>query len=125
MFTYYNANPAGIQTGDCAYRALSSFLATTWMQALLNLVLHAANKGRVNFTYITNITSFLQSKGYKRQKPPHRMTVRKFIENVALEGKAYFLTLEHPRHATFISPDKELLDIGDCSDKYVKYYWER
>ena len=124
-FAYYNPNPAGIHTGDCAYRGISAFFGITWMQSVLELVLHAANKGLVNFTYITNITSYMKAKGYDRKKPQKEMTVREFIDTVAISGHTYMIATKQPRHITIVNPNKELTDIANCFGCIVKYYWER
>ena len=124
-FTYYNPNPSGLHTGDCAYRGISAFFGITWMASVLELVNHATNNGRVNFTYISNITSYMASKGYIRKKTNKPMTVGEFIDAVTKEGYAYLVSINRPRHITFISPDRELLDIGDCSNCIVQYYWQK
>ena len=122
----YNANPAGLITQDCAYRGLSFFLGITWIKAVFELVCFATNEGRVNFTYISNITGYLESKGYKRQKPPRKgMTVREFRDEVAKEGSCYLIAIEKPKHITVVNTEQELVDTWDCTEKVVKYYWER
>ena len=124
--SYVNTNPLDKHTQDCAYRGLSLFLQIPWIKAVFELVLHATNKGLVNFTYTTNITSYLSEKGYTRQKPPRKgMSVNEFAKEVARPGKIYLLALKTPRHITFINPDGVLLDTWDCSSKPVQYYWEK
>lgn len=125
MFTYYNPNPAGLHVRDCVYRGVAAFFGITWMKAVFELVTHAANKGSVNFTHITEITDYMKSKGYQRQKPPKKMTVKQFIDTVAKEGHVYMISILKPRHITIVGPNKEIMDIGDTSDYFVQYYWER
>lgn len=125
MFTYYNPNPAGLHVRDCAYRGVAAFFGITWMKAVFELITHAANQGSVNFTHITEITDYMKSKGYQRQKPQKKMTVKQFIDNVAKEGHVYMISILKPRHITVVGPNKEIMDIGDTSDYFVQYYWER
>ena len=86
MYTYYNPDPAGLHVRDCAYRGVAGFFGITWMKAVFELVTHAANQGSVNFTHITEITDYMKSKGYQRQRPQKTMTVRQFIDTVAKEA---------------------------------------
>ncbi len=125
MFTYYNPNPAGLHVRDCAYRGVAGFFGITWMKAVFELVTHAANQGSVNFTHITEITDYMKSKGYQRQRPQKTMTVKQFIDTVAKEGHVYMISIQNPRHITVVGPNKEIMDIGDTSDYFVQYYWER
>ena len=125
MYTYYNPNPAGLHVRDCAYRGVAGFFGITWMKAVFELVTHAANQGSVNFTHITEITDYMKSKGYQRQRPQKTMTVRQFIDTVAKEGHVYMISILKPRHITVVGPNKEIMDIGDTSDYFVQYYWER
>lgn len=121
---YYNANPAGKRTVDCVYRALSFFLGVTWMKAVFELVIHATNRGLVNFNYFTNLTSYLAEKGYQRQKPPRKgMTIEDFIKEIAQKGKYYLIAV--PGHLTVVDNESEIVDTWDCSKKTIKYYWER
>ena len=125
MYTYYNPNPAGLHVRDCAYRGVAGFFGITWMKAVFELVTHAANQGSVNFTLITEITDYMKSKGYQRQRPQKTMTVRQFIDTVAKEGHVYMISILKPRHITVVGPNKEIMDIGNTSDYFVQYYWER
>lgn len=125
MFTYYNPNPAGLHVRDCAYRGVAAFFGITWMKAVFELVTHAANQGSVNFTHITEITDYMKSKDYQRQKPQKKMTVKQFVDSVAKEGHVYMISILKPRHITVVGPNKEIMDIGDTSDYFVQYYWER
>ena len=125
MYTYYNPNPAGLHVRDCAYRGVAGFFGITWMKAVFELVTHAANQGSVNFTHITEITNYMKSKGYQRQKPQKTMTVKQFIDTVAKEGHVYMISILKPRHITVVGPNKEIMDIGNTSDYFVQYYWER
>lgn len=125
MFTYFNPNPAGLHVRDCAYRGVAAFFGITWMKAIFELVTHAANQGSVNFTHITEITDYMKSKGYQRQRPQKMMTVKQFIDTVAKEGHVYMISILKPRHITIVGPNKEIIDIGDTSSYFVQYYWER
>ena len=122
---YYNVNPLGKITGDCAYRGVSFFLGVTWIKAVMDLVCHTTDKGMVNFTYVTNITSYMAKRGYLRQTAPKGMTVADFIRDIAKPGKAYLIALRQPRHITVVDTEGELVDTWDCSEKVVHYYWER
>lgn len=123
---YFNPNPAGLITQDCAYRGLSFFFGISWMKAVFELVTFAVNRGKVNFTYITNISEYLASKGYERHRSPRKgMTVWEFSCEVAKPGRCYLLWVEWPRHITIIDTEGQVCDIADCSSFVVKYYWMR
>lgn len=122
---FYNANPLDKRTGDCVYRALSFFLGITWIKAVFELVIYATNRGMVNFNYVSNITGYLADKNFVRKKPKKNTTVNLFIQQYAKTGKCYLLAIERPKHLTIIDSEKELVDTWNCSDKFVKYYWER
>ena len=124
MFEYYNPNPAERHTGDCVYRGLTYFLGITWMKAVMDLVLFTANRGLVNFTYISTVTEYLKQKGFRRCKPECAMTVAAFIQRYALPGHAYLIMLEKPKHVTVVSTEGKILDIGDCSHATIKYFWK-
>lgn len=122
---YYNANPLNKSTGDCAYRALSFFLGITWIKAVFELVIYATNRGMVNFNYVSTITDYLKEKNIDRKKPTEKISVSEFISQNAEPGKCYLIALDGPRHLTVIDTEKELVDTWDCSDKFIKYYWEK
>lgn len=122
-FYYINLNPLKKRTGDCVVRALAFFLGIPWKEAFFDLIMFCADKGLVNFNYISTYTAFMKDKGYVRQKPPYKgISIGEFCENIADDGYVYIILTK--RHMTIIC-DRDVFDTWDCRDRDVIYYWKR
>lgn len=122
-FYYINLNPLKKRTGDCVVRALAFFLGIPWKEAFFDLIMFCADKGLVNFNYISTYTAFMKDKGYVRQKPPYKgISIGEFCEKIADEGYVYIIQTK--RHMTIIC-DMDVFDTWDCRDREVIYYWKR
>lgn len=122
-FYYINLNPLKKRTGDCVVRALAFFLGIPWKEAFFDLIMFCADKGLVNFNYISTYTAYMKDKGYVRQKPPYKgISIGEFCEKIADEGYVYIIQTK--RHMTIIC-DRDVFDTWDCRDRNVIYYWKR
>lgn len=122
-YEYYNPNPKGLHTNDCVVRALSFFFGMSWRGAFLDIINWCADNGVVEFNRRTQYNKYLEKKGYKRQKPPHKnLTVGEFLDYFAEYGKTYIVSMS--RHLTIIS-NRHIYDIGDCSNKKMDGFWVR
>lgn len=122
-FAYYNPNPQGDYTHDCVIRAYSFFFGVTWKKAFFDAMKFCYQKGLVRFNYPSVYNKYLESKGYKRHRTPRKgMTVGEFRDEFADVGKCYIISCN--KHFTVVF-QKDIIDIGDCSDFIVIAYWER
>ena len=122
-FYYINLNPLKKHTGDCVVRALAFFLGIPWKEAFFDLIMFCADKGLVNFNYISTYTAYMKDKGYVRQKPPYKgISIGEFCEKIADDGYVYIIQTK--RHMTIIC-DRDVFDTWDCRDRDVIYYWKR
>lgn len=122
-FLYYNANPLGLRTGDCVFRAMSYFRGVTWERAVMDVVAFAMPRGLVSFNYITTFSAFLKDKGFVRYPSPRKgMTVREFIGELKGDGRCFFLSCNG--HCTIVHGGM-LVDTWPCFDKRVLAYWVR
>ena len=109
-FHWYNANPKGLNKGDCAYRALSLFLNIPWEDAARLDGEHYLETG-TRFTHpaefvnavkgnsdINGMELWLRTKGvsekreYEDASPFY--TVRDFIDKYAEKNKRYLIRLQ-------------------------------
>ncbi len=121
IYTYKNLNPQQKRTGDCVVRAMAYFFGVDWRTAFYSLITYCADHAVVTFNYRSTYTAFLKEKGYRRMRAPEKgMTVGRFRDEYAEEGKMYLLQV--PRHLTIID-DRVLIDTWDCSDRKLEGYW--
>lgn len=124
QFVYYNLNPLQNHTGDCVVRAFAFFLGIPWKRAFLDLIMWCADRGVVNFNYRSTYYDYLKEKGFVKKKLPFKskITVGEFCERIAEEGKTYLIQVK--RHMTIVC-ERDVLDVWDCRDREVEFYWER
>jgi hypothetical protein len=122
-YVYYNMNPKQLHTNDCMVRALAYFFGVTWRKAFLDIIEWCANRGWVDWNYRSKYYIYLSERGFERHKAPEKdMTVGKFCDEFAKEGKVYMVQVK--RHMTIID-NKEINDTWDCSESVVENYWVR
>ena len=123
-YIYHNMNPFGKHVRDCVYRAVAYFFNWRWSMAVVRVVRHATLSGSVNFNYTTNIVDFMENQGYKRHKPPRKgMTVGEFGD-LAKPNEVYMVYVSKPKHLTIID-DCKLMDIWDCRDCVIGWYFKK
>lgn len=122
-FVYFNANPKGLRTGDCVFRAMAYFRGVTWEKAVKDIVDFAVARGLVSFNFITTFSAFLKAEGFERHPVPRTgMTVGEFLEEFKDDSRCFFLSCT--RHCTVIQGGK-LIDTWPCFDRKVFAYWVR
>ena len=122
MWVQYNPNPTtGRRIGDCAVRAVSKALDTTWEKAFLLLCVNAFNMGDLpNSNNV--IASVLRQHGFKRlplpTDCPDCYTYEEFLEK---NPKGTFVLFSDNHVATAV--DGILFDSWDSSECPIMYVW--
>ena len=123
-YHYYNANPKGLYTGDCRYRAYALANDLPWDVTVVTVALWTAKTGKVDYNGET-ITEVLQVFGNwtKHKEPKHadgtKYTVGELAKTLITD---YPVVVSVNGHVTCIK-DKKVWDIWDCSKEYVRNYW--
>lgn len=128
-YLYKNLNPYDNHVNDCVYRALAYFLDITWRSAVRAVVYHAIKDGYVNFSYTTNIVSYLENQDYERHKAPKKgITVSEFEEYIK-PNKVYIIHVKKPQHLTIVETnhlnEAAIIDIWDCGQCVMDWYFEK
>ncbi len=123
-YAYYNPNPKGLtNANDCVVRALAFFFGYTWNKAFFEILNWCAYRGLVRWNYPSIYTKYMKEMGYTRHRAPLKgITVGQFRDKYADINKTYIIYCH--RHLTVIS-QKDILDLGDCSEMVMNGYWER
>lgn len=123
-FAYYNPNPKGLTNAyDCVVRAYTYFFGVTWHKAFFDAINWCAERGLVRWNFPSIYTQYLKDKGYQRHRAPRKgITVGQFRDEFADINKTYIIS--GPHHLTIIA-QKDILDLGDCSNMVMFAYWER
>lgn len=102
-FHFYNANPKGKITEDCAIRAITVALNQSYEQTLRELAEMTIKTG-----YMLNgnkgIDRYMQSKGWTRCKQPRKS------DNTKYTGKEFCRTLMNPIHSEELNLTKRSFD---------------
>lgn len=122
-WVYYNPNPKGIKVGDCAIRAISKALDTTWEDAYIWLTCYGYNYADLpSSNYVWG--SFLKEKGYKRflvdDKGADKYTVSDFCNDNPVG--TYVLAIQG--HVVCVV-DGKYFDTWDSGEEIPIYYWRR
>lgn len=120
---YYNPNPKGRETGDCAIRALCKATGKDWDRVYTTVsALGFAEKEMPSANSIWG--EFLEAEGFTRHKIgdhfPNDFTVREFCINYP--RGIYVLGL---RGHVVTVVDGKYFDIWDSGERVVEYYWTR
>lgn len=131
-FHYYNSNPKGKETKDCAYRALSLFLGKTWAEGAKLDAEFYLEHGMWLYTteyersvFHSRIDSFMEKNGYRQiyryNSGTHIPTLREFIDKYASPDKVYLCELGN--HMVAIK-DNKVWDTWDSSDQCPNMIFE-
>ena len=123
MFCEYNPNPSGKIVGDCAIRAISKALGTSWEQTYCSLV--AAGYNLCDLPNANHVWgSHLRKNGFVRKimdpECPDCYSVSEFCAEHP-EG-TYVLALSG--HVVCVV-DGTYFDTWDSGGETVLYYWEK
>lgn len=117
MYRNYNANPLGVQTGDCVIRALSKALGQSWEETMAGVCVEAlimCDMPESNRVW----GNYLKSKGYKRKAIDCDCTVSEFADTH--KNGTYILALSGHVVACI---DGVYYDTWNSGDMFPVYYW--
>lgn len=121
MFIEYNNNPVGRRVGDCAVRAVSKALNTSWEAAYLMLAINGLQMGDV-MSGNDVIAATLRKNGFRKANVPNTcpdcFTVKDFVE---LNPTGTFV-LGTGTHVVAIDGGQHF-DTWDSSDEPILYVW--
>ena len=124
-YHYYNANPKGLYTGDCRYRAYALANNLSWEVTVVTVALWSAKTGKVDYDAKTT-DEVLQVFGHweKQKEPKHSDGTKFTVEQLAkkLKNNPNPIIVFINNHVTCIKEGK-VWDIWDCSKEYVRSYW--
>jgi len=124
-YHYYNANPKGLYTGDCRYRAYALATGISWEKVVLTIALWTVKTGLVD-AGSDHIDEMLQEFGnwVKQGEPKKKDGTKYTVGELAKKLKQYpdpvIVKVNH--HITCIK-DGKVWDTWDCSNEYVRNYW--
>ena len=124
-YHYYNANPKGLYTGDCRYRAYALANNVSWEVAVLTVSLWTIKTGRTDWDS-TTIDEVLQEfgnwvkQGEPKKKDGTKYTVGELAKMLKIQPDPVVVIVNN--HTTCIK-DGKVWDIWDCSKEYVRNYW--
>lgn len=123
-YKFTNTNPKGKITGDCVVRALSLALDQSWIETAQDLFEEMKKTGFM-LDDPRVYEKILKKAGWIRKKQPKKSnntkyTVRELAEILKLNKVNAIIKI--PKHLTYFDGNT-LLDIWDCSAKYVGVYY--
>ena len=122
-YKYYNSNPVGNRTEDCAVRTLSKILNISWDDAFDMLADAARNMG-VMPSNKDSLSAVLRMNGFYRENLPNFCpecyTVRDFARNNPV-GKYVLCSENH------VVPciHGDYYDVWDSGDEIVLWFWTK
>ena len=128
-YHFYNANPKGLYTGDCRYRAYALASGVSWEIAVMTVALWSVKTGSVDWNGDT-MDAVLQEFGpwQKQKEPKHadgtKYTVAQLAKTLKKNGEKNPVIVSINHHVTTIK-DGKVWDIWDCSNQYVRNYWTK
>lgn len=135
VFEYYNRNPKGLITGDCAFRAISTALDQDYNTTVMEMAQLMCETGyALNDKY--GIEEYLKRKGWVKHKQPRRAdgtkyTGRQFCE-AQQAGEGNDGVIISPRiicniggHHIVAVVDGKVYDIWDSTVKCVGNYFTK
>ena len=121
MYIEYNPNPCGRRVGDCAVRAISKALDTTWEAAFITLALNALQMCDMpSSDSVSGAT--LRQNGFIRKALPNSCPECYTVEDFCREYMAGTYVVYCGGHVVCIK-DGNAFDAWDSSNEIVQYYW--
>jgi hypothetical protein len=123
MFERFNNNPTGRFVGDCAVRAISLALNTTWERAFEMLAENAFLMGDMpSSDSVWGAT--LRQHGFRREAIKNTCPDCYTIEDFAEDHPRGTYVLKTDQHVTTVI-DGDIYDSWNTSDEVPQYYWTR
>ncbi len=122
-FSYFNPNPRGRKTGDCAVRAIAKALNISWESAYIDLTMEGYNLADMPSSNLV-IDRYLKSKGFRKHAiPDNCIDCYTFADFMGEFFKGTFVLGTGTHLACVI--DSTLYDSWDSSDCVPIYYYEK
>lgn len=122
MYIEFQNNPCGRRVGDCAVRALSKALDTTWESAYLMLALNGLQMCDMPSSDSV-LGSVLRQNGFERKalsiSCPDCYTAEEFCREFPTGTYVLFFG----GHVACVKDGGTLYDAWDSSQELVQYYW--
>lgn len=123
MWIEFNPNPLGIKVGDCAVRAVSKALGTSWDNAFANIALAGFVMGDMPSSNAV-WGSYLKGKGFERRVIPNTCPDCYTAEDFCRDNPEGTFVLAFGNHvATVVNGD--LYDSWDSSHEVPIYYFAK
>lgn len=124
-FHFYNANPKGRITGDCAFRAVTVMLQQDYNQTVMEMASVMCSTGYA-LDDTKGMEAYMKTKGITKQKQPRKKdgtkyTVSEFCKQIANPNKRYLLSLAN--HFVAVVDCKDW-DIWNSTGNTVGNYYE-
>lgn len=123
MFIEFNNNPCGRRVGDCAVRAISKALDTTWEGAYITLALNGLQMcDAMNADSVIGAT--LRQHGFERKSLSNTCPDCYDTAEFCKEFPRGIYVLFYGGHVATVI-DGNLYDAFDSSGETPQYYWEK
>ena len=123
MYIEYNPNPCGRRVGDCAVRAVSKALDTTWEGAFVMLALNALQMCDMPSSDGV-IAATLRQNGFVRKAISNSCPDCYDTEEFCKEFPTGTYVLFYGGHVACVQ-DGNLYDAWDSSHEIPQYFWEK
>ncbi len=122
-YEFYNPNPLGKRVGDCAVRAISKALNTSWAKAYLKLVIQGfmmCDLPSANAVW----GNLLKSKGFKKHIIPDTCPDCYTLADFCNDNQSGTYVIALSGHVV-TAVDGVVYDTWDSSNETPIYYWSR
>lgn len=123
MFIRWNKNPTGRFVGDCAVRAVSLALGTSWEDAYWMLAENGFLMGDMPSSDSV-WGSVLRERGFRREAIKNTCPDCYTVAEFAKDHPRGTYVLKTDQHVTIVI-DGDVWDSWNTSDEAVQYYWTR
>lgn len=123
MYVYFNPNPTGAKTRDCAIRAVAKALDLTWEEAFALIAANAYQMGNMmDMDYVWG--SVLRQQGFARHIVPNTCPDCYTLRNFAYDHPCGVFVVGTGGHVATVV-DGDIYDAWDSSDEVSVYYWSK
>ena len=122
-YVYYNPNPTGTDTLDCATRAVAKALDISWDDANIKIFIMSHNMGEVMMSDAA-WGAVLRRNGFYREIIPNTCPDCYTAEDFCKDHPVGTYVLAFGGHAAAVV-DGNLYDSGDTSHLIPIYYWHK
>ena len=133
-YTFYNANPAGKRTGDCAIRAVAAASGLTW-DDVVDILAAVAHEKKTSPGSVDTIDEALKRLGFEKHRQPRKTSGKKYTgaEFCKLLGKsgervAVVANIGGHHEVAILADgfgDYKVRDIWDSTGGCIGNYWTR